>query len=736
MRMNLRRGMVTLLATLSVGAQASAMAMADPEPAPAADDPLTSHMRPRWFDDAKLGFFVHWGAYSVPAYAPKEGGRKYAEWYWLEMQSAAKPTHAYHRDTHGAASPTYDQFIEQWKPNRFDPHEWLSLFERGGGKYFVVTAKHHDGLALFRTATTGRNTVDLGPRRDLVGELFSAADSGAYGLKRGVYYSMPEWFHPNYPAYGPFGAGAPRNPYTGQPETYTGYRPIENYVRDHQAPQMRELIDQYRPDILWCDINGVNDSDNVMRHYFTQAAAWGREVTVNNRCGNGRYDFTTPEYAVEPTINPSKWESTRGIGDSFGFNQYEDVSDYASTDELVDMLVDVVAKNGNLLLNIGPRADGSIPEIQRERVEQLGDWLAVNGEAIYGTTYWNRADDLASEAPMRYTVKDGALYATALRWPGEKLTLSGDLPLGAAGKVTLLGSDGQSLPWRRDGDRITVDLPTEPAASPAYVFKVETPGVHSLPRVEKVKLPRLTEPGKPFQVEVPVTNTGATTAPDTQMQLSLPAGWSAEPDKQVVIAPAARSTSTVRFTVMPVADGPPGQRAIGVRVRSGAAHYTAPVGEVRHGFRNVALGAAATQKSVGFGGVPERAVDGRTDGAFSSRSVTHTAQPETQAWWQVDLGSSMPINSVELWNRTDCCSTRLQNYYLLVSDVPFGGTTLADALATPGVRAIRQTAVAGRPTAIPLNGTGRYVRIQLASGTDPLSLAEVDVLSPVGAGPG
>src|SRR5919108_97711 len=305
---------------------------------------LNRHHAPRWFEDAKLGFFIHWGAYSVPAWAPESGGRAYAEWYWNEMSHPGTPTFERHREVYGEDFP-YDRFIEQWKAERFDPDAWLRLFKEGGAKYFVQVSKHHDGVALFDTATTGRDTVDLGPHRDFVHELFDAADRGDYDLKRGLYY-------------------------------------------------------------------------------------------------------TTPEYSVEPDINPAKWEATRGIGRSFGYNAEEGPQDYLSADELIDGFVDIVSKNGNLLLNLGPKADGTIPEIQADRVRALGAWLDVNGEAIYGTTYWNHAEDARSNVPVRYTVKDGALYATALEWPGSRLTLSGDLPLEQGSSVTLLGSDGGALPWR------------------------------------------------------------------------------------------------------------------------------------------------------------------------------------------------------------------------------------------------------------------------------------------------
>jgi alpha-L-fucosidase len=696
---------------------------------------LKRHHAPQWFEDAKLGFFIHWGAYSVPAFAPESGGRAYAEWYWNELQVPGSPTQRHHRDLYGEDFP-YDRFIEQWKAERFDPDAWLRLFKQGGAKYFVQVSKHHDGVALFDTATTGRNTVAMGPHRDFVRELFDAAERGGYGLKRGLYYSLPEWFHPNGPATsGTWGQGPPTNPFTGAPVPYTGYRPISSYVDEHQFPQMLELIDHYDPDILWCDIGGPNRSNEVMAHFFNQAKnrPQPKEVTVDNRCGNGVSDFTTPEYRVEPDINPAKWEATRGIGRSFGYNAREDEDDYLSADELIDSFVDIVSKNGNLLLNLGPKADGTIPEIQAERVRALGDWLHVNGEAIYGATYWNHAADSKSDVPVRYTVKDGALYVTALEWPGEQLTLSGDLPTDSATAISLLGSDGGGLRWRREGDAVTITMPGQGAAATssrhAYTLKIVTPGVRQLIRTQ-LELPKAADLGVPFTASVTVTNPASTESPDGRITLDVPQGWSVTPERAVVDGIPAGGSRTVDFAITAPNDAEPARYALTAHAAFGRIAYEAEATTLV-GFDNVALGKPATQKSLyqGRTGNPERAVDGNTDGVWSHNSVTHTAQPESEAWWQVDLGRSYDLSEIALWNRTDCCSDRLSSYYVFVSDQPFTSGSVQGTLAQPGVRAFYHEETAGRPTRFPLAVTGRYVRVQLTSGTNPLSLAEVEVLA-------
>lgn len=722
--------LVAVTVGVAVATVASSSARADGTPDYTPDPAsLRQHHAPQWFEDAKLGFFIHWGAYSVPAYAPPSGGSSYAEWYWNELNRPGSPTYERHRRLYGEDFP-YDRFIEQWKAEKFDPDAWLRLFKEGGAKYFVQVSKHHDGVALFDTKTTDRSTVELGPHRDFVKELFDAADRGHYGLKRGLYYSLPEWFNPSNAFGGTFGQGPPRNPFTGEEVPYTGYKPIADYVDDHQYPQMLELIDQYDPDILWCDIGGPNRSNEVFAHFFNQAKnrAQPKDVTVDDRCGNGISDFSTPEYSVEPDINPSKWEATRGIGRSFGYNAEEGPADYLTPNELIDSFTDIVSKNGNLLLNLGPKADGTIPEIQAERVRALGAWLRVNGQAIYGTTYWTHAEDKSANVPVRYTAKGKTLYVTALDWPGETLTLSGDLPVTGGSEVTLLGGSEQPLKWRRSGDVVDITMPRAHAGQHAYTFKINSPGVKQLVRT-RLQIPASANRGEPFTATVTATNIGDSPSPSGAVTIDAPDGWTVEPGSAAATPLAAGETRTFEFRVTAPAGATPGRYTLTARATFGAMTYAARSDAVRVGLRNAALHQTATQKSLDWGGTPDRAVDGNVDGAFFDGSVTHTAEDgSAEPWWQVDLGTSVPINEIAVWNRTDCCSTRLSDYYVLVSDHPFTNDSLAATLAEPGVTAFHEQGTAGRPSSFPTSATGRYVRVQL-KGNAPLSLAEVEVLT-------
>jgi alpha-L-fucosidase len=555
---------------------------ADFEPTPKS---LASHQTPEWFEDAKLGFFIHWGPYSVPAFAPPAGGGaragsdRYAEWYWYEMNHDGSPTNRHHAEKYGEDF-TYDDFIEQWRAEKFDARKWLDLFRDGGAKYFVFVSKHHDGVALWNTATTDRDTVALGPRRDFVRELFDAAED--YPLKTGLYYSLAEWYHPDGgwdPPQHSLKTG-PLNPYTDETIPYTGHHPVEDDVMEHQYPQMLELVDKFDPDIMWCDIGEhvPNNSLAFMAEYYNQAKNRIRpkDVVVNDRCGPEVWDYTTPEYRNQPNIQPDKWEATRGIGTSFGYNAEENLEDYLSDEELIHNFVDTVSKNGNLLLNIGPKADGSIPDVQADRVRSLGRWLDVNGEAIYGSTYWQTAADPMSDVPVRYTIQDDAIYATAFEWPGDNLKLSGNLPMRASTKVTLLGSDGEALSWRRQGGTLTIDMPSEgpvaTAAQHAFTFKIATRGAHQAAHTT-VDIPSQPEVGEPIFADVTVTNPGPKRTTEGTVSLDLPDGWSLKPATAVVPALPAEETTTQRFQVIPPDNAATRRYTIVADIRLGSMEY-------------------------------------------------------------------------------------------------------------------------------------------------------------------
>lgn len=450
---------------------------------------LRQHEVPAWFHDAKFGIFVHWGLYSVPGWATPVGdidkqveesgweawftNNAYAEWYLNTLRIHDSPTHRHHIATYGE-NFSYDNFIPMFNRavEKWNPDEWASLFQQAGARYVVLTTKHHDGFLLWDSPRTSpRKPGRYATERDLVGDLTEAVRR--YNMRMGLYYSGGlDWSFNETPV---------RN-FTDVFTTIVQSPDFVEYVTHH----WHELIDRYAPSVLWNDIGypAAADLPELFAHYYNSVPEgiindrWTQKIPERppasgemvNPPPATHADFTTPEYASYDHIVERKWESTRGIGHSFGYNQNEGPEDYLSVEELVRSLVDIVSKNGNLLLDVGPMADGTIPDLQRERLLGLGAWLDVNGDAIFGTRPWVTSDGTANGSiPVRYTRKDDALYVILLDTPGDTQVKLDKLQLGAGAKVELLGHS-ETLTWQQDNDLI-VALPALKTA-PAHTLKI------------------------------------------------------------------------------------------------------------------------------------------------------------------------------------------------------------------------------------------------------------------------
>ncbi|MGI0521024.1 alpha-L-fucosidase [Microbacterium maritypicum] len=369
---------------------------------------------PEWYRDAKLGFFVHWGLYSVPAWAVQHGEgvniptedayawHQYAEWYGNTVRIAGSPTWERHQQLFGPGT-SYEDLADQWDASAFDADAFVGELVGAGAKYIVPTTKHHEGFCLWDTATTGFNAAARGPRRDLIAEFHDATRRA--GAKFGVYYSGAlDWHVSDFP------------PIESDTDLFRFRRNDEHFAR-YSAAQLDELVSRFSPDVLWNDIewpDGGKGRDEyavaaLLERYFAAVP----DGVVNDRWGVPYHGFLTREYTDIPEIIPQPWESTRGLGFSFGFNQAEDERHSLSGAALIRLLVDVVAKNGNLLINVGPAADGSIPELQRSAMRELGTWLEANGDAIYGTRPWIRMGERTG-APRRYTTTGATVHVHAL----------------------------------------------------------------------------------------------------------------------------------------------------------------------------------------------------------------------------------------------------------------------------------------------------------------------------------
>jgi alpha-L-fucosidase len=462
---------------------------------------VKQHPLPAWYDDAKFGIFIHWGLYSVPAFAPRKpvdleslmsgdfGGSPYAEWYQNSLRIPGSAVQHYHAEKFGADF-AYEQFAAGFneQSRRWDPDAWADVFQRAGARYVVLVTKHHDGFLLWPSQHLNPRRPDYHAARDIVGELQRSVM--ARGLMMGCYYSsLLDWtFTPQ--------------PIQSIADLMTS-GPADRVYRDYVEQHWKELIDHYEADLLWSDIGYppsynlaelfayfynrrsdavINDRwyqpPNVLRNpigklVLNQAAKWMAQHGKSNMPAVPHSDYLTTEYFGHDHVTSFKWEACRGIGNSFGYNQFETVDDYETAPVLLRSLIDIVSKNGNLLLNVGPRADGSLPEAQIAALEGMGQWLAANGEAIYGTRPWTRfKDDGANGAEVRYTNKGNVLYMIAITLPTDRVLSLPDIPIRPDGNVQLLGRE-QPIAWTNTAGHLIAHLPPQLSDDDIPVLKIE-----------------------------------------------------------------------------------------------------------------------------------------------------------------------------------------------------------------------------------------------------------------------
>ncbi|HEV3278697.1 MAG TPA: alpha-L-fucosidase [Terriglobia bacterium] len=462
---------------------------------------LSQYQVPDWYRDAKFGIFLHWGVYSVPAHA--------SEWYPRLMYRREDPVFEWHRQHWGPQSTFgYKDFIPKFRAEHWDPAEWAALFKRAGAKYVVPVGEHHDGFPMYNCHSTDWNAAKMGPRRDVVGELSRAVRE--QGLKLGVsshraldwsYYTFEKDFDTDNPKY----SGLYGKPHAPTPLIPTGDKgelrqtvPPE-YLKDWFA-RTTQIVDDYQPDLMWFDFGFEGPEWEPYRkafgaYYYNRAEAWQRGVVLNYK-----HEAYPPQAAVLDIerglldkVPKYPWQTDTSVGwKSWGY--IEDES-YKSPGLIVHELVDIVSKNGCLLLNVGPRPDGRIPEPAAETLRQIGDWLAVNGEAIYGTrplglTYGEgptefKAGQFGESGEPQFTTQDfrftqrgNDVYAVALAWPDAsvKITSLGSgtvagLPQKSISSVHLLGSD-QRLGFTHTDEALVIEKPDKKSTDYACVFKI------------------------------------------------------------------------------------------------------------------------------------------------------------------------------------------------------------------------------------------------------------------------
>ena len=451
---------------------------------------------PQWFDDAKFGIMIHWGPSSVLGL---RRGNNYAEWAPRDMYSDGKDFfNNYLDEKYGAHPPDfgYKDFIPLFRAENWDPSAWADLFERAGARYVTMTAEHHDGYAMWDSELTEWCASKIGPGRDLVGDL------GIELRKRGIRYA-PSYHrerHPSFFAQEMYVVKSDPVPEIAEeiikmPAATGLYGPFEysdEFIRDYVA-RWKEIERKYKPDFMWLDDVPLfywteesknhpqtqkfrNAFLNMIGDYFRAADEWGKDVYLNNK-GRHKNWPDGPGCLEMDNMNvdsiAEKWENPATLGTSYGYARDEDTNNaYRSPEDLIHLLCDVVSKNGNLLLNIGPRADGTIPDGMKKRLLAIGEWLQVNGEAIYGTRPWR---SFKQEDPdIRFTHKHGFLYAISLEKPSEPfyLNLNGDISPDEIKEVYILGMK-EKVEWKPGDKRIKIFPPESIEGKHAWTFKIQ-----------------------------------------------------------------------------------------------------------------------------------------------------------------------------------------------------------------------------------------------------------------------
>lgn len=457
---------------------------------------------PQWFRDGKFGIFIHWGMYSVPAYCTVGN---YSEWYQNGLENGDSARIRYQKERFG--NRTYYDLAKDFKAELFDPNEWAKIFEESGAKYIVLTSKHHDGYCLWPSKEANRdwgfpwNSVDVGPQRDLLGDLFKAVRKTS--VHPGMYFSLYEWFNPL-------------------------WKTNKNkYISEHMWPQMKDLINNYKPDVFWTD-GDWDLSDTAWKS--TEFLAWlyndspvKDRVVTYDRWGSGiRFHHGavfTPEYQPNVDFEDHYWEESRGMGYSYAYNRAEDSWDYSSTQSLILHLIDKISRGGNFLLDIGPDSHGKIPPIMEERLLQIGEWMKINGEAIYNTVRWKTPSQwsegrrdynskdvdfmlkLTIDPDPGYAVKEvfytynpttNSLYAIFPKYPSDRKLVLKNISLPAGTLISFL-STKENVAWKQEGQNIVIDLPAyDPnkiKAPYAYVLKIGNYGAFLKKPQIKVEYP-------------------------------------------------------------------------------------------------------------------------------------------------------------------------------------------------------------------------------------------------------
>ncbi|XP_003739537.1 alpha-L-fucosidase [Galendromus occidentalis] len=416
---------------------------------------LDTRPSPSWYDEAKIGIFLHWGVFSVPSFK--------SEWFWNLWQNDDFEVIEFLKKNYPPGW-TYADFAPQFRAEFFDPDRWAALFEKSGAKYVVLTSKHHEGFTNWPSSTAFNwNSRDIGPGRDLVGDLRTAVRKRS--LRFGVYHSMMDWYHQLY-----------------LKDKQNNWK-TQHFVEAKCNNELYELVNQYEPDILWSDgeweaPSRYWNSTNFLAWLYNESPVkdvivvndrWGKET----RCKHG--DFYNCDDRFNPgTLQEHKWENCMSLDrSSWGYRRTMTLDDVLTIEELLKTLAETISCHGNILINVGPRSDGTIDPLFEERLTQLGEWLQLNGEAVYGSRPWKDQRDAADEN-VWYTQNNGNVYGIVTSWPQVlKLGSFNSTSFDEHATVTIIGYD-EPLLVSREADGITIHFPALSSKSkPIYLPVLE-----------------------------------------------------------------------------------------------------------------------------------------------------------------------------------------------------------------------------------------------------------------------
>mgnify|MGYP003387905621 CR=1 FL=1 len=453
------------------------------------------HETPDWFLDAKFGIYFHWGPYSVPAHK--------TEWYSIWMYKEGHPIRKHHEETYGPLHEFgYKDFIPMFTAEHFDPQEWAELFKKSGAKFAGPVTEHADGFAMWDSDVTKWNAADMGPKRDIVGEMAKAIRNQDMKFIATFHHQWKYAWYPTWnestdasnPAYADlYGPKVPKGTFQMAHPVKDGDLLPDQKFNDEWLAKITEVVDKYEPDLVYFDnkMDIIQEKTRLdfLSYYYNAGVKQARDVVVTYKF----HDLAEGSAVLD--LERSRMSEKKDFpwltDDSIDWDSWSHTVDpnYKSTNRLIDFLVDVVSKNGGVLLNITPTAQGIIPQEVRTRLLEMGEWLAINGEAIYDTRPWHiygegpaevteghlsehkNPDNTAKD--IRFTTNGDNLYATVLAWPSEPIAIRA-LAKGSAtiSKIRLLGSD-EVLTWQQQEQALVINVPKNKVGKHAFIFEIK-----------------------------------------------------------------------------------------------------------------------------------------------------------------------------------------------------------------------------------------------------------------------